>query len=913
MAAYIFENSLSKPKYYGDIERPVDALQKIDSHLWNSCLVMGEAGLLACRDAKGEPQDYQIITDCDQMYRKQDCVIMMREGFATVPAWVVWVAVGVSVAASVYAYIAAKKVATAETTTSTTGSSNNLIQSRTNEERVNSRIEYICGQVRSYPAKLMSEYIIVESNEQVEYGYYSVGEGAYLLEDVRDGRTLGESMSGWSLNAYRPNTSPMSGSPYFSIGGNIGEGLRTVFESDEAVQDEIEPPNDLSVSLDFLLSGSGTTGTIALSSLPDDYSLTDSYDVGDSLVLTDVYATGQTGTRAVYKKDDQGVDYNAYVLSENDYVNISTNGSSAYVYTVTGVTDSTITVTLPFSSGSAYDAWQNLNSTPIKGRQIYFNSASGVSSFYSTSSASEYVTSDDGSDVYYSSSFIGTINGRIVKLYGAALGPFACQKGIRKIQYNLLATQGLYKEGEGNAVSNVTVAGTVTIRELDTNDNPTGNSQTASWSLSTNSANKRKQAGDSFYITSNWDNYTIEFERSTNRDFNFEGAVYDTVELVNLYFYRDEPNGATYGDITTVQTRRKQSTYGVGTAKKINMLATRQYYENDTYTASRFFDDTLYFMALNQRFGRRTQVQADKLRTHLRAIRDEIVAYFGSNEAAYFDYTFDDQDTTFEAAVNQIAKNVFCTAYQIGSDVMFFPNILQENDAMVFSHANKIPGKETMKYAFTDLREKDYDCVEVKWRNPDNLDAQEAIYVPSQGYNPSSIELVGVRNEQKAYVHAWREWYAILYQRYSYECTVGIEATQLVPGRRVGIVNNIAGVMKDGFIKAWNGEYLIHTSQDVALDSAKTYQIVINKPTGGTEVFGVTQGRYDYELVLDALPTFDISTSLMEKPVTFRVASEDELEVDSYEMQTVSLDDKGLTIKAVNYAPERFQKDNLMA
>lgn len=912
MAAYIIEDSLSKPKLRVDIARPIDALHLYPSHMWNSLVIIGEAGIESVKSGFCDPEEHQIIANSEQMHRQQDCAVYVREGVVTIPVWVQWAAIAVSVAASIYSYVAAKNIKTPDNINRTSESANNRIQKPTNDARLGQRVEYICGQLRSYPAKMANEYIVIENNEQVEYGYYCVGEGEYEISDVRDGNTPGSAMLGWALNAYRPYQTPMNGAtPYFTVGGTINEPIRTAFQSDESVRDEIDPPNDLSVDTDYSLSANGTVGLITASDLPNGYSLADVYNIGDSVVLDGVYGNGIIGSKTIYRQLSSG-NYPEVVINENEKTDISKDNGLVINYVVTNVGTNFIEVAIPYTSGAIYNAWQRMNGRSItkKITQLTTQYDSYISDVEDIGDYNYYMK--DPLDDYYRITFTDvTPRAKVVKVYAGTLGPFAGQSGVRTIQYNLLS-DGLYKEGAGNATFDLTVSGTITIRELDEDGIPTGVGITSPWSLSSNQTNRRKQTGGTFYVNHPYDNYQVEFNRDTDRDFDFNGGVYDVVELTELYFVRNEPSGANYGNKTTVQTRRRQSAFSVGTAQRINMLAERQYNDGAGRFKSRYFDDAVYFAAINERFGRRSQVQADKLRSHLRDIRDELVAYFGSEEVAYFDFTFDSQDLTFEEFINQIAKSVFCEAYQVGSDIRFFPDILQQVDAMIFSHANKTIGKQSMKVSFTDLQDKNYDCVEIKWRNPEKMDAQQSIFIPSQGTNPKVIELVGIRNEKKAEMHAWREWYRIKYQRYSYECGVGIEATHLVPSRRIGIVNNIAGTSMDGYVSAWDGDVRIRTSQEVNVMDHNDYVAVLSTPLGGTQSFNVTQGATLNELVLDVAPSFYINTNLKENFSYFRVARDADLNADSYAVRSVSLNGAEISITAVNYAEEVFQKDNLM-
>lgn len=915
MSAYILEDSLSKPKFRADICRPIDAMMLFPSNQWDSLVIIGEAGIKAVKHANATPEDFNIKLNSDEMHRIQDCAVIKREGMVAIPAWVSWVAVGVSVATSIYSIIAASNIKTPSNINRTQESPNNRIQARENEARLGQRVEYICGEVRSFCSKMAREYITIENNEQVEYGYYCVGEGLLDIDDIRDGRTSGNLMSGWSLSAYGPNQSPMTGdAPFYKIGTDINEPIKTAFVSDEAVRDEIEPPNDLSLELDLRITGNNDgTGKIKIFNKPADYSFLENYNTNEKVTLGFAYATAVTGQKTMYRLSfsGQGAGFTQVLIDANDFVDISENAIDGQTieYTIKSLTDSEMIVEIPQNiDQSQIDAWNRTSDTKIVRKDMFKvdEFGDGTSIFYSNGLEGDYYSEVGGT---YTKSIVTSqpVNGILSGSSSRILGPFAGQTGITTIQYNLLS-DGLYKDAGNNNLSNVTVEGQCIVREIDENGVPTGRSFPSDWSLSTNPENKRKQTGDTFVVEHQYQNYTIEFIRNTPRDFGFQGSVLDVVELTELYFMRIEPDGAQYGNKTTIHTRRKQSTFGVGKAQKINMLAKQQYADG----ASRYFDDTLYYMALNNKFGRRTQAQASRMRDHLRGIRQEIVDYFGSEEAAYFDYTFDSTDITFEEAVNQISKSVFSSAYQIGSDIRFFPNLKQNSDAMVFSHANKQVGKQSFKYSFTDLQDKGYDCVEINWRNPANQDAEETIYIPSQGDNPKTIDLVGVRSKKKAEVHGWREWYKIKHQRFSYECLVGLEATHLVPGRRVGIVNNIAGVNMDGYVKAWDSDRRIAANQEIEIPDGD-YTLIMSMPQGGTEAFSVKQGRYKDELVLDRRPVFEINTSLMENPQYFRIAKDDDLPKDSYSVQEVRLTDSGIQLVGVNYTPEQYQKDYLMS
>ena len=455
MAAYIIEDSLSKPKLRVDITRPIDALHLYPPHMWNNLVIIGEAGIESVKAGFCDPEEHQIIANTEQMHRQQDCAVYVREGVQGVVAvWIQWAAIAVSVAASIYSFVAAKNIKTPDNINRTSESANNRIQKPTNDARLGQRVEYICGQLRSYPAKMANEYIVIENNEQVEYGYYCIGEGEYEISDVRDGNTPGDAMAGWTLNAYRPYQTPMNGStPYFTVGGTINEPIRTAFQSDESVRDEIDPPNDLSVDTVYSLSAIGNVGRIEASDLPEGYSLADIFSIGDNLLMVDAFATGVIGTKTVYNKitSDSGDTYNPKDINQNEKTDISTDGGLTIQYEVTDVGIDFVEVIIPYSSGLIYDAWQRM-----QGRNLN-NEISAFSTSYDTY-YSDYVIDDykymrnpSGAEQYKEIQRTDeTPSGKVIKLYAGTLGPFAGQRGISTIQYHFLS-DGLYKEARGHA------------------------------------------------------------------------------------------------------------------------------------------------------------------------------------------------------------------------------------------------------------------------------------------------------------------------------------------------------------------------------------------------------------------------------------------------------------------------------
>jgi hypothetical protein len=87
-------------------------------------------------------------------------------------------------------------------------SPNNGLSNRINEARPLQRIPDIFGKVRSTPDLIAKPFMVFENHREVEYAYFCVGRGSYLIEDVKDDVTPVNDIAGTSVMFYGPGTSP---------------------------------------------------------------------------------------------------------------------------------------------------------------------------------------------------------------------------------------------------------------------------------------------------------------------------------------------------------------------------------------------------------------------------------------------------------------------------------------------------------------------------------------------------------------------------------------------------------------------------------------------------------------------------------------------------------------------------------
>lgn len=214
-------------------------------------------------------------------------------------------------------------------------SPNNSLTDRNNKPRPYERSYDICGRVQTIPNDLMTTYkVFNDAGVVVEYGYYDAGRG-YLdikAEDITDGDTKVQEITGTSVAVYAPFTSPNNtNTPQLLVGEPIGQHLYITIASNEVDGAVLKAQNDIRVN-------PSDTGEISLQ--------------GATGVVRD--NTGDSAFSEILSVGDIAV-FNLILVK--DVANVS--GS----YTVTYVDDFEVRV----AAGGMLSEWQKLPSgfTPL--------------------------------------------------------------------------------------------------------------------------------------------------------------------------------------------------------------------------------------------------------------------------------------------------------------------------------------------------------------------------------------------------------------------------------------------------------------------------------------------------------------------------------------------------------------------
>jgi len=731
-------------------------------------------------------------------------------------------------------------------------SSNNDLQGRSNSPRAGSRIADIRGYVRSYPDLLMNYKLFIERTEY-EVQFLCVGTGEYLLEDILDGITPAENISGEKLSFYKNGNAPGAGQPYLKIGGDIDLNNFPIViakSSNEADGAELKPSNYADVtkaSFDVYSTGQLTS---YISSTPDtviDWS--DFVPAGGNINLVDFYSfTPNSSPANTFKRNDLSGSYTVVSAGENILI-VNTSGRPGWSY-FSPAGQNAITQAYLRSDGN----WEFTNS----------GSSTLVKFSPSVNSPTPY-----------------------------AVGPYLL-KNADKIMVNLYAQSGIYKTN--GDVYPFTVAFDVILED------PTGSRPSVVYPMYV-AGRYTEAVGNTLIVNNPFTGPVNVYVRRTDyTDKNFEGTVVDSVKWRDLYAISDI-TPRSYGDVTLVHSVTKATNSALKQKeRKLNMLATRIY----NGVASRNFADVIMSMHTDPFFGRRDETTIDV--ESLYETQQQILDYFGDIRSIEVGYTFDNQDTTYEEALQIICSSVNVTPYQIGSVLYFWPELPQNTSTMQFGHAFKVPDSDKRTRSFSPP--KDYTGVQVKY-----FDHTEKSYLYINKGEPTNlykIELLSCQSPWLANVRANREYNKLRYQRVTHDCTTLSIGLQASPGMRVDMIDNTRNMQMEGVITDVDGLKLT-LSDPVQFVAGNNYTITLTHTLGDLENIPVSAGENDFEVVMSYYPSEDIYTGWLRDRTSYVIRSDDsrtKLAMLVQSMQPSGKDNNyQVDLTCINYDARYYQDD----
>lgn len=490
-----------------------------------------------------------------------------------------------------------------------------------------------------------------------------------------------------------------------------------------------------------------------------------------------------------------------------------------------------------------------------------------------------------------------------------AIGPFTVgDSGSTGLFLNYVALNGLWKS-DGENQTAITVNNKVTVSKAGESDEIFNQSMTGSVA-------KRETIGVTHYITPTFNGpYSVTIERTTDTDRAAGFTIQDEVKARDLYASSPVAN-TDFGDVTTILALTEATSGALAVKeRRLNCLATRKIPKrnsNGTFTSNQTdynARDVLIFTARDDYIGNRDDADID-FQGIADAI-DECITYFGTEDGAEFNYTFDDDNLSFEETWRVISEAAFCEPYRQGNVLKLRFEGATSASRMLFNHRNTVPSSQARSTRFGPAL--NYDGVEYEYVDP-STDQVETITLPygSTVINPRRIESIGIRNLNQAWWHANRAWNKIQYQSESVEVEALEQANALIRLDRVLCADNTRPDTSDGEVLGQSGLTLT-LSQPHTFLSGFDYSIYLQYSDGSVQSIDILAGSTEYEVVLQSSPSGTIVTSDAKVQRTpYIIVGDNDQGIDAFlvdEIDPNGGDANTVNLRLINYDARYYQAD----
>lgn len=324
--------------------------------------------------------------------------------------------------------------------------------------------------------------------------------------------------------------------------------------------------------------------------------------------------------------------------------------------------------------------------------------------------------------------------------------------------------------------------------------------------------------------------------------------------------------------------RLRRMAIGSGTnASELNAIVHRKLDTIDGFLPTSDFADIAIAMALDPWIGRMDETEVDSESFY--DLSDEIATYFGTDKACEFNYTFDDKYSSYQEMIFAVAEAVFCTARREGG--LHYFNFEREtpNSLALFNHRNTLP-ESMVVTEFFGIQD-NYDGVELKWRDPDDNYGEAIIRLPDDlRTNYKTIDTQGVTNKLQAHFLAHRVWNKLRYNRKAIEFTAYGEGDLVTRMDRIAVVDSTVPILCSGQVELQENTILT-LDYPVDLDEDKSYVIHLQLKNCTVDVIEIVGQVSHYQIEVARIPMLPLVTSGVAHAV-FDITEAIELEADAY-------------------------------
>ncbi len=796
--------------------------------------------------------------------------------------WTVGAVIVALVAAAVAITMAKKKVAAADNVDRGQASDNNSLSDRSNKARYLERIEDIVGKVLSVPAMLAPTYTKIDNNKQVRYevGLYCVGRGYYDITDVKEADTLLSDISGASAKFYQPFETPMNGAtPYMTVGdtswNETAYQARKCEQADSIVlkaPNQVQLPNTVRSGYRFNEPGNDESpiySSITQVNQDGMANFSEIFLVGDQVTISDAAGPDRPAVSFSIVQSSNVEDSFTLALTPSGILVGDTINVTGYVladsglngtYTVASILSNKIFVTqsLAISSTQSATLTRPYIPAPISAKNGTYNVLEVGDS---------YIVIDD-------TTWVGDeqIVARIQREGATEWTDWMTlpDRNLSGVIANYTANGGMYYDDGESGLQYITTTVQMQQQLLDPNTlAPTGSITTVTTVVGGATKGMR---GQMLEIT-DWavQPHRIRFRRSSNYDYDRDGATVDEVTLESVYALSNILQ-SDFGDLTIIQTKTEFTRQATALGERqLNMVASRKIplYEpltkefsgvidntgrhvSGVIAASRLIRDIIPFVYTDRFIGNRpvSEIDMDSL-----VLASDALANIHP-DLPTCDYTFDDTEMSVENHIALITDAASMTSYRAYGKVRFEPDVRVDAPTMLFTHRNKKPGSDVVTRA---MHSDGYDGIEFKYISPTSVGSPyrtETIILPTDGNYTKlkPFEIPGFTGFAKAWLRANREYRKLMMQQQVTEFGATSDARMLAPGAMMASVDNTTFQSNDGEVVGVSG-LVLTLSQSVVWTPGATHYIVLVRRNGSLESIECTPGDTDKEVVLANLPS----------------------------------------------------------
>jgi hypothetical protein len=316
----------------------------------------------------------------------------------------------------------------------------------------------------------------------------------------------------------------------------------------------------------------------------------------------------------------------------------------------------------------------------------------------------------------------------------------------------------------------------------------------------------------------------------------FSGTVQDEIRWTHCYSM-SKPGNISFGDVTTIHTKTVATTGALRVKERqLNCFAYRkiQTWDGSAFGGALVANDraynVLFTIMQDSTIGDLDDANIDfeGIVAAFEQVRESV--WSDADLATSFNFTFDDPDLSFEETIQAICQACFAVAYRVGTTIKVRPDIAGDDAVLLLNHRNITQDSQKVTHTFGAPTEND--SVEVGYVDP-NDDRNTKVIVPTHGptLKPRQVKVIGLRDPQQAYWHAYRAYHKMLYQRQSLTLEALQEAESVGARERVLIADETRSGVQSGEVLSVSGDR-VRTSQPVVLAGGVEYRIFFQKPDG---------------------------------------------------------------------------------